>query len=112
MANHDIFIRLGKTNLDEPDKSTLDLSDGGTSVIKSGDTVTWIIDDKAISSILVMDDNRHNNVFAPDPKPVKGSTSWMAKAKEVKKEEVETYTICWVQDGQVFCYDPKIVVNP
>jgi plastocyanin len=112
MANHDIFIRLGKTNLDEPDKSTLELSDGGTSNIKSGDTVTWIIDDKEITSILVMDDNRHNNVFAPDPRPEKGSRNWTARAKEVKKLEVETYTICWAQNGQVFCYDPQIIVNP
>lgn len=112
MANHDILIKVGTLNMEEPDKSTLDLSDGGTSTINSGDTVTWIIDDKQISSIVIMDDNKNANVFSPDPRPIKGSTSWMGRAKRVSKKEEETYTICWSQGGMVFCFDPKIVVNP
>lgn len=112
MADYKIFIKLAKPNFDSPDKSTLDLSDNGTTSIHSGDTVTWIIDDKDITSIVVMDDNRHRNVFSPDPRPEKDGKSWKAQAKKVDKLEVETYTICWAQDGKVFCYDPQIIVNP
>jgi hypothetical protein len=113
MANHDIIIELGKPNFEEPHRSTLELSDKGTTSIRSGDTVTWVIKDKEISSILVMDDNRHSNVFLTDPRPGKDGATWVAEAKgNIKKVEVETYTICWAQGGKVFCYDPVIVLNP
>jgi hypothetical protein len=113
MANHEICILDAHPNPGHPDKSSLRLSDNGLSVINSGDTVTWIIPEGSmISSIVVFDDNRNSNVFAPDPKPVPGSTSWMGTAKAVTSTKQETYTICWSQNGMTYCFDPKIVVNP
>jgi plastocyanin len=112
-THHEIVIHAAHPNVHQPDKSRLDLSDNGNTVAKAGDTVSWIVNDPSITSIIVMDDNKLSNVFSPDPKPVGGGTkNWTGRTKPVIHTQVESYTICWAQNGQVYCYDPQIVVNP
>lgn len=111
--NHQIKILKAHPNRLQPDKSRLELSDNGNTEAHSGDEVTWVVEDSDITSIIIMDDNKLSNVFSPDPKPVGGSSrNWTGKTKSVVHTQVESYTICWAQDGQVYCYDPQIVVNP
>jgi hypothetical protein len=127
--NHEIRLRVGILNRAHPEKSTLTLSpaavpvhnrdDAGeeqvndTIFARPGDTITWIIDDPDITSILVMDDNKKQNVFELDPAPLFGSSSWSGVVdRKINGRKEESYTICWSQDGITFCYDPKIVVNP
>lgn len=113
MATHEIHIRIGLTDMHHPDKSTLTLSDNGETTVKPGDTVTWIIDDPSITSILVKDDNKGANVFDPDPAPLSGSTRWSGTVnKNIRKKSTESYLICWSQTGITYCYDPQIKVNP
>ena len=113
MASHQIHIKAGSIDMIHPDKSTLTLSDSGDTEVKPGDTVTWIIDEPSITSILVKDDNKNANVFDPDPAPLTGSTSWSGTVnKHIKKKSKETYMICWSQAGITYCFDPQIKVNP
>jgi plastocyanin len=127
--NHEIRLKVGILNRAHPEKSTLTLIPaevpvsnrgdtaeeqlGDTIYARPGDTITWIIDDPDITSILVMDDNKKQNVFELDPAPLMGSTRWSGLVdRKIKGRKEESYTICWSQDGMTYCFDPKIVVNP
>jgi hypothetical protein len=116
MAHHRIRITASAPNRIQPDKSMLEMSDGGMTHVKQGDTVTWIIDVRAMTSILIKDDNIHVNLFEPDPKPeapAKRDSEWSGKISDNLLGGVEeNYTICWSQDGETYCFDPKIQVNP
>ncbi|MDZ4708285.1 MAG: hypothetical protein SH818_07765 [Saprospiraceae bacterium] len=113
MAHHKIKITGSIPNRKHPNLSTLSLSDMGRTHVKAGDTVTWIIDVKEITSILIKDDNS-SDLFHPDPAPVspaKKDSAWSGKIKEGVKSGSEFYTICWSQGGETYCYDPVIQVN-
>jgi plastocyanin len=135
--NHEVFIDVAEPNEAHPEQSTLvlnstsffeeetsetiDVNQGNTKAVNSGDsigvkpgdTVTWIVKASGITSILVMDDNRRANVFESNPSPVFGGINWSGVVdRSIVGRKVETYSICWSQNGKVYCYDPKIVVNP
>jgi plastocyanin len=116
MAHHHIRITNSMPNKAHPDKSALELSDSGITRVNPGDHVTWIIDAKEITSILVKDDNIHVNLFEPDPHPVapeKKDSEWTGTVQQkLQKGAEESYTICWTQAGETYCFDPKIQVNP
>lgn len=135
--NFDILIYAGVINIAHPEQSTLtlklrgpypatdestttdpaqheqgELKPGDDIGVKPGDKVTWIIMESAISSILVMDDNKNKNVFESGPAPVSGTTNWSGIIdKKIVGRKEETYAICWSQGGLTYCYDPKITVN-
>jgi plastocyanin len=135
--NYDILITAGQINRSHPEQSTLtlklrapvpvgsgemaeviqedpsELKPGDSIDVRPGDTVTWIIQDPDISSILIMDDNKNRNVFESNPAPVFGSRNWMGVIdRTINGRKEETYAICWSQHGITYCYDPKITVNP
>jgi hypothetical protein len=110
--NHNIRIKVGEINFLHPDQSKLILSDSGDTRVDVEDTVTWIVDDESISSILVMDDNRKADIFDDDLKPVPGTKNWKGTVSKNARNKEETYFICWSQDGMTYCFDPQIKVNP
>lgn len=116
MTHHQIKITNSMPNKAHPDKSKLEMSDSGLTKVNAGDHVTWIIDAKQISSILIKDDNVHVDLFEPDPHPVapeKKDSEWTGTIhKHLKPKQEESYTICWTEHGETYCYDPKIQVNP
>lgn len=126
MANLTIVILRSDPDTVDPSNSRLTLSDNGETIANVGDVITWVIDKDCenISSIFIQDEKRGTGVFDPDPSPVACSTHWTgvinpqiaSKSKKEespkKREEQETYTIYWSEDGKIYSFDPIIRVNP
>ncbi|MEP7110451.1 MAG: hypothetical protein ABI760_20820 [Ferruginibacter sp.] len=116
MAHHTITITGSTPNKVQPTQSLLtlsDVSDEGTTFVRPGDTVSWIINVEEIDSILIKDDV-HRDLFEPDPSPAapaKKGSDWTGKIRNNIKPGVETYSIYWSQNGETYGYDPKIQVN-
>jgi hypothetical protein len=117
MANHIIEIKNIWGSVNQPLHSKLTLSDHGVTKVDPGDTVTWVSTDPRVSSFLIKYEPRPNstNLFEKDPRPFRREkivAGWTGKIKKTaRRRQVEKYSICWAQEGQVFCFDPKIQVN-
>jgi hypothetical protein len=115
MATH--IIKIGTTHRDHkhPERSRISLSDHGKTSVKRSDTVIWVNQNPQIDSFLILfNDSRRIRLFHAAPAPL---ASFEGKKWKVRIDPdalpgtAYEYTICWVQDGQVYAYDPKIQVN-
>ncbi len=104
-------------------KSTLTLSDQGTTNAISGDQVTWVIGKNSGVAAIVGIKNKpiSVDVFSPDPALLSGSTSWQGTINPaIETETKEKYSIMWNSTGGGWhgqglgplTFDPKINVKP
>jgi hypothetical protein len=118
MATHTITILASKRNSAHPDKSKMTLSDHGNTKVKPGDTVIWRNAASSVDCFAVLfNDARHTNLFKQVPAPVKtmkfkDQSQWKVRISSTATPgSIHKYAICWIQDGKVYVYDPKIQVN-
>jgi len=118
---HEIYIR--KSNPDEihPENSYLKLSDGGLTLCNPLDTIQWIVkqtqadidENGEITSILIQGDAISNFFIAFTQKENEFFKKWTGKVRrDLQPGDVSKYTIYWSQRGNVYCFDPKIQINP
>ena len=116
-------IRILRSNPDEihPENSYLKLSDGGLTLCDPLDSIQWIVDQtKAdieengeITSILIQGDAISNFFIASTQKENEFFKKWTGKVRrDLQPGDVSKYTIYWSQKGNVYCFDPKIQINP
>jgi len=115
MATHIITIKTSHRNHDHPERSSLSLSDHGKTKVKPSDTVVWVNQNAKIDSFLVLfTDWKRIRLFNAAPAPLVSFSGQKWKVRidpDALPGTAYEYTICWVQDGQVYAYDPKIQVN-
>jgi hypothetical protein len=107
-------------NNKHPNLSYLDLSDGGLSFCKVKTVITWTVEQTPkdisehgkITAILIEGDG-FSNAFNPAPMIGKGPIKdWIGMVRpNLQPGDEEKYTIFWVQNGNIYCYDPKIQIN-
>jgi hypothetical protein len=116
-------IRIVKSNPDEirPENSYLKLSDGGLTRCDPLDTIEWIIEQTPadirengeITSILIQGDAISNFFLFSAKMENKFFKKWTGEVRRgLEPGEVSKYTIYWSQRGNVYCFDPKIQINP
>jgi len=116
-------IRILKSNPDEihPENSYLKLSDGGLTLCDPLDSIQWIVEQTAgdieengeITSILIQGDAISNFFLLSTQKEKNFFKKWTGKVRRgLQPGDVSKYTIYWSQRGNVYCFDPKIQINP
>ncbi len=117
------IIRILKSNPDEirPENSYLKLSDGGLTRCDPLDSIQWIVEQTAgdilengeITSILIQGDAISNFFLLSTEKENNFFKKWTGRVRRgLQSGEVSKYTIYWSQGGNVYCFDPKIQINP
>jgi hypothetical protein len=118
---HEIYIRRSNPDEIHPENSYLKLSDGGLTLCNPLDTIQWIVEQtKAdidengeITSILIQGDAISNFFIASTQKENEFFKKWTGKVRrDLQPGDVSKYTIYWSQKGNVYCFDPKIQINP
>jgi hypothetical protein len=115
MATHTIKIGTTHCNHAHPEQSKVSLSDKGNTSVKPSDTVIWDNQNPKIESFLILfNDWKRIRLFKTERAllSTEKGKKWKVRinADALPGTSYE-YSICWVQDGQVYCYDPKIQVN-
>ena len=116
-------IRIVKSNPDEirPENSYLKLSDGGLTRCDPLDSIQWIIEQTPadikengeITSILIQGDAFSNFFLLSTQMEKNFFKKWTGEVRRgLEPGEVSKYTIYWSQRGNVYCFDPKIQINP
>jgi hypothetical protein len=116
-------IRILKSNPDEihPENSYLKLSDGGLTRCEPLDSIQWIVEQTAgdiaengeITSILIQGDAISNFFLLSTQLENNFFRKWTGEVRRgLQPGEVSKYTIYWSQRGNVYCFDPKIQINP
>lgn len=115
MATHVIKIRTTHRDKAHPERSRISLSDKGSTKVKGSDTVVWINENEKIDSFIILfNDWKRIRLFHAAPEPLVSfhGKKWKVRINaDALPGTTYEYTICWVQDGQVYAYDPKIQVN-
>jgi hypothetical protein len=115
MANHDILLLSAQRKDNHPDQSKIVIKGGPLTKVKRGDTITWRSKNTNFEALLIIFDNRETiKLFSkvPAPQSILKQQVWKAKISKLAGRDVEyKYTICWLQGGRMYAYDPKIQVN-